>query len=191
MAAYPTLYKTASGDVRAFCRAEAAPGKVSIVTGGGYGHLPVFAGYVGEGLCDGAAIGNVFTSPSYETIMNVTREVHGGAGVLYLFANYFGDGMNFELASEMAETEGLTVATVKVSDDIASAPRERWTERRGIAGLFFCCKLAGASARTMASLDEVARVARKAAAGTATFGAAFSSCALPAVGRPIFTIDEH
>lgn len=163
-------------------------GKVSIVTGGGYGHLPVFLGYVGKGLCDGVAVGNTFTSPSFDTIWSVTQHVQSDAGVLYLYGNYMGDSMNFDMAVEMAELEDIQIATVRVTDDIASAPKDEKNERRGIAGIFFVYKLAGACADTMAPLEEVKRIAEKAVANTATYGVALSSCMLPSAQKPIFEI---
>src|SRR5579859_5626477 len=122
------------GDPRAIVRA-AAPvhGKVGIATGGGSGHLPVFLGYVGRGLADGAAVGNVFASPSAEQMLAVIRDIHGGAGVLLLYGNYGGDVMNFGLAAELAEAEGIRVATVLAADDVASAPTGSESRRRGIA----------------------------------------------------------
>ena len=168
-----------------------AKGKVSIVTGGGYGHIPVFLGYVGEGLCDGAAVGNVFTSPSSEAILDTTRAVENENGVLYLFGNYFGDGMNFEMAAEMAALEGIRTETVKVSDDVASAPRKEYFQRRGIAGICLVYKVAGACAESGASLEEVTRIARKAVDNTASYGVAFSSCTLPGAERPIFEINDQ
>ena len=169
------------------CKQES---KVSIITGGGYGHLPVFLGYVGDGLCDGVAVGNVFTSPSCETIQNVTNSVENGSGVLYLFGNYFGDSMNFEMASEFAQLNGIKTAIVKVSDDIASAPRERYQERRGIAGIVYAYKIAGALAENGANLEEVEQIAKKTVENTSSFGVAFSSCTLPGADKPIFEIDE-
>lgn len=161
-------------------------GKVAIVTGGGFGHLPVFLGYVGKGLCDGVAVGNTFTSPSFDTIWSVTQHVKSDAGVLYLYGNYMGDSMNFDMAVEMAELEDIKIATVRVSDDIASAPKNAKTERRGIAGIFFAYKLAGACADRMSPLEEVKRIAEKAVANTATYGVALSSCQLPSAQKPIF-----
>lgn len=189
--AYPGFYTSGSGDVRAVVHPGKKEGKVSIITGGGYGHLPVFLGYVGDGLCDGVAVGNVFTSPSCETIQNVTRSVENKAGVLYLFGNYFGDGMNFDMASEFSELEGIKTAIVKVSDDIASGPRESYTERRGIAGIVYAYKIAGACAGNGAALHEVKRVAEKTVENTATYGVAFSSCTLPGADGPIFELGEE
>lgn len=189
--AYPELLVAHPEDIKAVNRAEAPiKEKVAIVTGGGYGHIPVFLGYVGKGLCDGVAVGNVFTSPGCETILNVTRQVNSNKGVLYLFGNYMGDCMNFEMAAEIAEMEGIKTQTVKVSDDVASAPRERWRERRGIAGIFFAYKIAGACAEKLASLEEVKAIAEKAIENTATFGVALSSCWLPGSEKRIFEIGE-
>lgn len=189
--AYPEFYVKGNLDVRALCHPGKDKGKVSIVTGGGYGHLPVFLGYVGDGLCDGAAVGNVFTSPSCEAILNVTRAVGHEAGVLYLFGNYFGDGMNFEMAREMAQLEGIHTEMVKVSDDVASAPRSKYEERRGIAGIVYAYKLAGACAAAGGTLDEVKQAALWAVENTATYGVAFSSCTLPGAARPVFEINEQ
>src|SRR3954447_11934004 len=119
--AHPTDLRVA-GDPRAIVRADApVAGKAGIATGGGSGHLPVFMGYVGQGLADGAAIGNVFASPSADQMLAVIRDVHGGAGVLLLYGNYGGDVMNFGLAAELAAAEGIEVATITAADDVASA----------------------------------------------------------------------
>lgn len=185
--AYPGFYEKGMGDGRALVH-PGKEGRVSIVTGGGYGHLPVFLGYVGDGLCDGAAVGNVFTSPSCEAILNATRAVPHERGVLYLFGNYFGDTMNFEMAQELAELEGIRTEIVKVSDDLASAPREEYERRRGIAGICYAYKTAGACAKNGGSLEEVVRIAQKTVDATASFGAAFSSCTLPGADGPIFEI---
>jgi dihydroxyacetone kinase len=192
LAAHGDMLKACGSDIRAVFRADApVKNKVAIVTGGGYGHLPVFLGYVGKGLADGVAVGNVFTSPSCDTIINVTREVDGGKGVLYLFGNYVGDGMNFDMAGEIVGLDGIETRIVKVSDDIASAPRESWQQRRGVAGLFFVYKTAGAKAEQLADLVEVQRIAEKTAERTATMGIAMSSCWVPGAGRPIFEISEE
>lgn len=186
--AYPGFYTCCDGDIRALVHPGKKKGKVSIVTGGGYGHLPVFLGYAGDGLCDGVAVGNVFTSPSSETIQNVTRTVENKSGVLYLFGNYFGDSMNFDMASEYALMDGIKTAIVKVSDDIASAPRDKYTERRGIAGIVYAYKIAGACADNGEALEEVKRIAEKTVESTATYGVAFSSCTLPGADGPIFDL---
>lgn len=178
--AYPRQLKMTADNIQAICRYDApVSGKVSIVTGGGYGHLPVFLGYVGNGLADGVAVGNSFTSPSSQTILDVSHQVHGGKGILYLFGNYFGDAMNFDMASQLLEEENIRTEIVRFCDDIASAPRTQWESRRGVAGLVFAYKTAGAMADEYATLDEVARIARKTAERTATLGVALSSCSLP------------
>lgn len=178
-------------DPRVVVRADAPrPGKVGIVTGGGSGHLPVFLGYVGYGLADGVAVGNVFASPSSEQILEATREVHGGAGVLYLYGNYSGDVMNFDLSAELAEAEGIEVATVLAADDVASAPRGSEARRRGIAGIALLYKVAGARAEEGASLAEVVAATNAAASGLRSMGVALSPCVLPAAGQPTFDLPE-
>jgi len=192
VAAHPEMLKFAGNDIRAVVRA-AAPikDKVAIITGGGYGHLPTFLGFVGEGFCDGVAVGNVFTSPSSETIVNAAQATHGGKGVLFLFGNYTGDTMNFEMAGEILAMDDIPSAIVKGSDDVASAPRDEWETRRGVAGLFFAYKVAGAKARTGASLSEVVDVTKKVGENTVTMGIALSSCQLPGSNKPIFEISDE
>jgi len=191
LAAYPDQLRNVGEDVHALVRADSPiPGKVAIVTGGGSGHLPLFLGYVGQGLLDGVAVGDVFASPSADQILQVTRSVHGGAGVLYLYGNYGGDVMNFDLASELAEVENIEVRTVVGADDVASAPRGQEELRRGIAGLVLLYKVAGAAAENRASLDEVVRLTTKAASRLRTFGVALSPMTLPSVGRPTFELPE-
>jgi phosphoenolpyruvate---glycerone phosphotransferase subunit DhaK len=189
--AHPDMLKAASDDRRALVRADAPmQGKVGIVTGGGSGHLPVFLGYVGPGLCTGVAIGNVFSSPSAEQMLAATRASSGGAGVLYLYGNYGGDVLNFDLAADMADAEGIRTRTVLVTDDVASAPPDRASDRRGIAGLFFAYKCAGAAAERGDSLDQVAEVAAAAVAATRTMGVGLSPTILPSAGKPTFELGE-
>lgn len=146
------------GARRTVLRADAPiAGKVGIATGGGSGHLPTFMGYVGPGLVDGAAVGNVFASPSSDQMLAVARAVDAGCGVLFVYGNYSGDVMNFGLAAELAKAEGIEVETVLATDDVASAPVGEETRRRGIAGLFFLYKVAGAPAAAGRSLAEVRR----------------------------------
>ena len=169
LAAHPDQLKRDATDPRAILRADApVKGKVGIATGGGSGHLPVFMGYVGRGLADGAAIGNVFASPSSDQMLAVMRAVNGGAGVLQLYGNYGGDVMNFGLAAELAEADGIEVATVLGADDVASAPAGEEARRRGIAGIFFLYKVAGARVRSM--------------------GVALAPCTVPSAGRPTFEL---
>ena len=189
--AYPYHLRLAKGSSRALVRADApVKGKVAICTGGGSGHIPVFLGYVGPGLLDGVAVGNVFSSPSADDMLVATREANGGAGVLYLFGNYSGDKMNFEMAAEMAALEDISVKMSIASDDVASAPRSEKSRRRGIAGIFFAYKIAGAKADTMAGLDEVKATADKVIDNTCTMGVALSPCTIPAVGKPNFVIAD-
>ncbi|MCL5256786.1 MAG: dihydroxyacetone kinase subunit DhaK, partial [Chloroflexi bacterium] len=189
--AHPNKLKAVTEDRRAIVRADApVQGKVAIATGGGSGHLPVFMGYVGQGLADGVAIGNVFSSPSYDQMLEATRAINGGAGVLYLYGNYMGDRMNFDMAAEMAEMEDIPVKTVLAADDVASAPPAEAAKRRGVAGIFFAYKIAGARAEEGATLDEVTAVAQKVIDNTRSMGVALSPCTLPAAGKPTFTIGE-
>ncbi|MEI6503229.1 MAG: dihydroxyacetone kinase subunit DhaK, partial [Armatimonadota bacterium] len=157
---------------------------------GGSGHIPVFLGYVGPGLCDGVSIGNVFSSPSVEAMLEVTKAIDGGAGVLYLYGNYGGDIMNFDMAAELCEIEDIRVASVRMRDDVVSAPVEEKLKRRAVAGLFFGYKIAGARAEEGATLDEVVATAEKAAENTRSMGVALSPCIIPAVGKPNFTLAE-
>lgn len=189
--AHPDQLRAASADCRAIVRADSPKtGHVGIVTGGGSGHLPTFLGYVGEGLCSGVAVGNVFSSPSAQQCLDATRASHGGAGVLYLYGNYGGDVLNFDLAADLAELEGIETRTVLVTDDVASQPVERLADRRGVAGLFFAYKCAGAAAERGDDLDSVAAAARAAVDSTRTMGIGLSPTILPTVGRPTFELDD-
>jgi phosphoenolpyruvate---glycerone phosphotransferase subunit DhaK len=166
-------------------------GKVAIATGGGYGHLPVFLGYVGEGLADGVCVGNVFSSPSSDAMLSITKAIDAGKGVLYLYGNYFGDKMNFDLAQELAIEEGIQVETVRVTDDVASASSEDPKKRRGVAGIFLVYKIAGACANEGKSLEEVKKTAEKAVENLRTIGVGFSPTTIPASGQPTFTISDE
>ncbi|PLW75442.1 dihydroxyacetone kinase subunit DhaL [Cohaesibacter celericrescens] len=166
-------------------------GKVGIVVGGGSGHEPAFAGYVGRGLADAAAVGNVFASPSPAHIEDAARAADGGAGILMLYGNYTGDVMNFTMAAEELVQEGIAVRHVAVCDDVASAPVERRSERRGIAGDFFVFKIAGAAADLGEPLVRVEALARAANDATFSMGVALSPCSLPQTGKPNFVIDDE
>ncbi|SNS43845.1 dihydroxyacetone kinase subunit DhaK [Tropicimonas sediminicola] len=189
-AAHPEFY--AQPEPRVIVRAGGkTPGKVGIVTGGGSGHLPVFTGYVGKGLLDGCAIGNVFASPSAEQMAATMRHADAGAGVLRLYGNYGGDVMNFDMAGEMVEMEDdIASTTVLLADDVASAGPEEAAKRRGVAGMVYAFKIAGAKAEHMASLDEVTAVAQKAADACRSIGMALSPCTVPQAGKPTFEIGE-
>lgn len=188
-AAHPDIYAQPSPRVIARA-AGATPGKVGLVTGGGSGHLPVFTGYVGRGLLDAAAIGDVFASPSAEQMAEAMRRAHGGAGVLRLYGNYGGDVMNFDMAGEMLEMEDVASTTVLLADDVASAPPEEREKRRGVAGMVYAFKIAGARAEERAGLDEVTATAQKAADACRSIGMALSPCTVPQAGRPTFEIGE-
>lgn len=165
--------------------------KVGIVTGGGSGHLPVFTGYVGEGLLDAAAVGDVFASPSANLMADAIREANNGLGVLLLYGNYGGDIMNFDMATETVDFEDdIHCTTVLAADDVASAKPEEAHKRRGVAGMIYGFKMAGAKAEEGATLDEVTRIAQKTMENTRTIGCALTSCTLPAVGHPTFEIGE-
>lgn len=166
------------------------PGKVAIATGGGSGHLPVFLGYVGDGLADGVSIGNVFASPSAEAMHEVDKAIDNGAGVLHLYGRYGGDIMNFGMASDLNEMEDIKTTEVLVSDDVASAPQGSENKRRGVAGLLFAYKVAGAAADKMLSLEEVTRITQKAVDNTRTMGVALTPCTVPEAGKPTFTIAD-
>jgi len=187
--AHPDQLTYAGNDVHCIVRADApVMGKVALATGGGSGHLPVFLGYVGKGMLDGCAVGDVFQSPSAEQMLEVTRRIHGGKGVLYIYGNYGGDVMNFDMAAEMAGMEDIEVRTVLVKDDVVSNPDPE--KRRGVAGMVFAFKCAGAKADQGGSLDEVEAVARKALANLRTMGVALTPCIVPQVGKPTFTLGE-
>lgn len=165
-------------------------GKVGVILGGGSGHEPLFMGYLGKGLADGCPVGNIFASPSPNVILDATRAVSGGAGVIYLYGNYSGDIMNFDMAAETAAEENIRVSTVRVTDDVASAPPDQKDRRRGIAGDFFVLKAAGACADAKGDLEQVRAAAAKANDNTRSMGVALSSCTIPAAGRPIFELSE-
>ena len=189
--AHPEHLKAVGETNRALVRKEApVSGKVGIVTGGGSGHLPVFLGYVGKGLADGAAVGNVFSSPAPEPMYDCIKAVDSGKGVLLLFGNYQGDIMNFETATEMAEMEDIKVQMAIGNDDVASAPKDNIENRRGVAGIFYAYKLIGAKADEGVSLDELKKTADEVIFNTRTMGVALSPCTVPAAGKPTFTIGE-
>lgn len=192
LAAHPDKLKAADGELHAIVRADApVEGKVGIVTGGGSGHLPVFLGYVGKGMLDGCAVGDVFASPTIDQMYLTTKAVHGGAGVLHLFGNYGGDVMNFAGAADQAEMEDdIEIATVLVADDVASAKPENADKRRGVAGMIYAFKIAGAKADEMASLGDVKAAAEHALANTRSMGVALGPCIVPQVGKPTFTIGD-
>ena len=188
---HPDIYALASDNNRVITRSKKASNKVGIVTGGGSGHLPVFTGYVGEGFLDACAIGSVFASPSVEQMVSAIKNADNGNGVLCIIGNYGGDVMNFEMACEMVESEGIKTKKVIVADDIASASKQEKSKRRGIAGMIFVFKIAGAIAETGASLEEVFNTAAEANVNIRTLGVALSPCILPEAGKPTFQIGDN
>jgi dihydroxyacetone kinase len=173
---------------RVVARRDPAGPKVGVVVGGGSGHEPAFAGYVGVGFADAAACGNVFASPPPDVCLDAIRTASSGQGVLMAYGNYSGDVLNFGLAKLLAEAEGIVVREVQVSDDVASAPRAEGEKRRGTAGDIYVFKCLGAMAERGHTLDEVERVARKANAATRSMGVALSPCEVPGSGRPTFEL---
>ncbi len=186
--------KCVGDDLKCYVTTHKHPGKVSIATGGGSGHLPLFLGYVGEGMLDGCSVGDVFQSPSADQMLAVTKEIDNGAGVLYIYGNYNGDIFSFDMAADMADMEeDIRVESVVAGDDIASAitgEQDDVSKRRGVAGIFFVYKCAGAAAAAGKNLDEVKAVAEKTCANVRTLGIALSPCILPRVGEPGFTIKD-
>jgi dihydroxyacetone kinase-like protein len=189
--AHPHYYERAGEDGRVIKRpGTPRQGKVGIVSGGGSGHLPIFTGYVGKGLLDACAIGEVFSSPSVDQMAAAMRAVNAGAGVLRLYGNYGGDCMNFDMAGDIMEMEDVRSTTVLLADDVASAPPAEKQKRRGVAGMVYAFKMAGAAAEAGANLDEVTRIAQKAADSVRSIGAALTPCTVPQAGRPTFTIAD-
>ncbi|MBA4494673.1 dihydroxyacetone kinase subunit DhaK [Paenactinomyces guangxiensis] len=168
-----------------------ARAKVALVSGGGSGHEPSHAGFVGKGMLDGAVAGEVFTSPTPDQVFEAIKAVDRGQGVLLIIKNYSGDIMNFEMAAELAEAEGISVKQVVVNDDAAVEDSTYTTGRRGIAGTVFVHKIAGALAEQGASLEDVHRVASKVINNVRSMGMALSPCTVPAAGKPGFEIGEN
>jgi dihydroxyacetone kinase-like protein len=165
-------------------------GKVGLLIGGGSGHEPLFHGFIGDNLGDGAACGNIFAAPSPDIVLAVTEALDQGNGVMYLYGNYTGDILNFDMAAELAEEQGIRVKTVLIWDDVASAPPERIHERRGIAGDVFVIKIAGAISAASRDLDEVVRVTTKARDNTRSMGVALAAGSLPETGEPTFELGD-
>jgi phosphoenolpyruvate---glycerone phosphotransferase subunit DhaK len=163
-------------------------GKVALLVGGGSGHEPIYHGLVGKNLADGAACGDIFAAPPPNITLEATRAVHRGKGVLYLYGNYAGDVLNFNMAAELAAEEGIEVRTVLIWDDVASAPPTEKQKRRGIAGLVPIVKLAGAASTLARSLDELERVTTKARDNTRSVGVATLAGSIPATGEPTFEL---
>jgi dihydroxyacetone kinase-like protein len=165
-------------------------GKVGVITGGGSGHKPAFIGFIGKGMLDAVAVGEIFTSPPPISVFEAARAVNGGKGVVFLLGNYSGDVMNFGLAAEMCREEGIPVVQVIATDDVGSGPKEKASNRRGVVGEFLAWKIAGAKAEAGGSLEEVRAVAEKVNQMTRTLGVALTPCTVPAKGTPTFTLAE-
>lgn len=187
--AYPQYVRKLDGQnvVVRSCKKE---GKVALISGGGSGHEPAHGGYVGEGMLDAAVAGAVFTSPSPEPILEGIKAIATDRGVLMIVKNYTGDVMNFEMAGEMAEMEGIAVKQVVVNDDVAVKDSLYTVGRRGVAGTVLVHKIAGAKAETGASLDEVQAAAQKAIDNVRTMGMAITPCTVPAAGKPGFELSD-
>ena len=181
--------KYAEGDLRCYCTANKKPGKVAIITGGGSGHLPLFLGYVGDGMIDGCGVGGVFQSPSPEQIYNIAKEVEAGAGVLYLYGNYTGDIMTFDMATDLCEMDDIECKSIVGADDVNSHADP--ATRRGVAGIYFMFKAAGAKADQGGDLDAVLAAAQLAKDNTRTVGFALTPCIIPEVGHPNFELKEN
>ncbi|MEA5069243.1 MAG: dihydroxyacetone kinase subunit DhaK [Christensenellaceae bacterium] len=191
IAAYGDRVKLLGGDPQMYLSNYEAPeGKVGIVTAGGSGHLPVFLGYVGQGMLDGCVVGNVFASPSAQKMADVIKACDRGTGVVCLYGNYGGDRLNFDMACEMVEMDDVETRTVLVADDICSSPEAQKDKRRGVAGMVYAFKVAGAAAERLMSLDEVADVASRALSNIRTMGVALTPCIVPMVGKPTFSIAD-
>jgi len=188
-AAHGDQVKYTANDIHCYCTAKKKPGKVAIVTGGGTGHLPLFLGYVGENLLDGCGVGGVFQSPSAEQLYNISKEVEAGGGILYLYGNYTGDIMNFDMAAEMCDMDDIQTRSIVGADDVNS--NSDLNARRGVAGIFFMYKCAGAKAAAGGTLDEVLEAAQKAKDNTRTVGFALTPCIIPEVGHPNFSLAEN
>jgi phosphoenolpyruvate---glycerone phosphotransferase subunit DhaK len=189
-AAHPTLVRF-NKEPRYVARAQSpTAGKVGLVSGGGSGHEPLHGGYVGRGMLDAACPGEVFTSPVPDQIYAAGKAVDGGAGVLLIVKNYTGDVMNFELAAEMLDADGIQTRTVLVADDVAVKDSLYTTGRRGVGNTVFVERLAGAAAEHKLPLGEVERIAKKASEAGRSMGMALTSCTVPAKGSPTFDLGE-
>ena len=188
-AAHADQVKYTADDLRCYCTANKKDGKVAIITGGGSGHLPLFLGYVGDGLIDGCGVGGVFQSPSPEQIYNIAKEVEAGAGVLYLYGNYTGDIMTFDMATDLCDMDDIVCKSIVGADDVNSHANP--DTRRGVAGIYFMFKAAGAKADEGADLDAVLAAAQLAKDNTRTVGFALTPCIIPEVGHANFELKEN
>ncbi|MCL4377839.1 MAG: dihydroxyacetone kinase subunit DhaK [Actinobacteria bacterium] len=188
--AYPDTVKIME-DARVLIRKnEPSFPKVGVITGGGSGHKPAFLGYVGEGLCDAAAIGEIFAAPPADWIHKATKKLDMGKGVIYLYGNFSGDLMNFRMARTLAEADGIQVEEVIAKDDIASSPKESMEKRRAVAGEVIMWKVGGAAAAEGMVLKDVKEAALRAVFNTRSMGVGTYPCIIPATGKPSFKLEE-
>jgi dihydroxyacetone kinase len=187
--AFPAYCKRISGS-NAVVATNCRQNKVSIVTGGGSGHEPLFSGFVGRGLADAVACGNIFASPNPQIVYEAASAVDSSKGILFLILNYAGDNLNFDMAAELLQEEGIRTAQVRIWDDCTCAPRERLKDRRGIAGSLLILKIAGAACDAGNSLEEVVRITEKARDNVATAGLASSPGYIPGVKNPAFELKD-
>ena len=179
------------GEVNAAARIDAPiEGKVGLVIGGGSGHEPMFLEMIGPGMADVSINGDIFAAPASKAILEATKAADSGNGVLYIYGNYAGDNMNFDMAADLAEMEDIDVETVRVWDDVASADLENIDDRRGIAGDLFVIKIAGAAADTGANLEEVKSIVEKARDNTRSIGVSLTSATIPSTGKETFEIAD-
>lgn len=189
LTAYRNYYKKVEG-YNAFTYRGKREDKVALVIGGGSGHEPMFSGFCGAGLADGVACGNVCASPNPQLIKEVGKAVDQGRGVLFVYGCYAGDNLNFDMAEELLQAEGIKTAHVRIWDDLASAPKERISDRRGIAGDVFVIKVAGAACDAGFDLDEVVRITEKARDHVSSIGIATLPCTLPGNEKPTFELAD-
>ncbi|MCB9958042.1 MAG: dihydroxyacetone kinase subunit DhaK [Rhodospirillaceae bacterium] len=175
---------------RGIIRTDLPPDRVAVLIGGGSGHEPVFHGFVGPGMGDGAACGNIFAAPAPNIVFDVAQAIHRGRGVLFVYGNYAGDIMNFDMAAELCEEDGIAVQTVRVWDDITSAPPSEMDKRRGIAGDLLVIKVAGAAARTFGTLEEVAAATARGRDAIRSIGVAVRAGSIPETGHPTFDLGD-
>lgn len=183
-------YIYAHPEVNGVLAKEKRQDKVTLVIGGGSGHEPMFAGFLGKGLADAAACGNIFASPDPNTIYETALAAHGGKGILFLYGNYAGDNLNFDMAEEFLQEEGIETCRIRVNDDCASAPKERANDRRGVAGDLFAIKIVGAACDAGLELGQVKAVGEKVLKNLRTIGIATSPGQIPGLSKPTFELGE-
>ncbi len=188
--AHSSMVRIAENPRVVVSKAQYEKPKVGVITGGGSGHEPAFLGYIGKNMLDAVAVGEIFSSPTAKAFQEAVKEADQGRGVACLYGNYAGDNMNVKMAVRAAGKEGITVKTVVANDDVASAPKDEAAKRRGVAGEILMWKCGGAAAAKDMDLDDVIRVAQKAIDNTKSIGMGLSSCTIPAVGHPNFTIED-